>query len=64
MIADFINYIPNTTIEEVDDESSSDEMDLEYTAEEYGQVIKLADAFTTTMDYDDNVNNEIIMKTH
>ncbi|KAI9486189.1 MAG: hypothetical protein EXX96DRAFT_33524 [Benjaminiella poitrasii] len=61
MIADFINYIPDTTIEEVD-ESSSDEMDLEYTAKEYGKVIMLADAFTTTIDYNDNVNNKIIMK--
>ncbi|KAK4510964.1 uncharacterized protein ATC70_000073 [Mucor velutinosus] len=50
MIADFINYIPDTTIEEVD-ESSSDGMDLEYTAKEYGEVIMLADAFTTTIDY-------------
>lgn len=33
MIADFINYIPDTTIEEVD-KSSSDEMDVEYTAKE------------------------------
>ncbi|CAO3688281.1 unnamed protein product [Umbelopsis ramanniana] len=62
MIADFINYIPDTTIEEVDDESSSDEMDLEYTAKEYGEVIMLADAFTTTIDYNVNVNNKIIMK--
>jgi hypothetical protein len=61
MIADFINYIPDTTIEEVDDESSSDEMDLECTAKEYGEVIMLAGAFTFTID-DDNVNNEIIMK--
>lgn len=62
MIADFINYIPDTTIEEVDDESSSDEMDLEYTAKEYGEVIMLADAFTTTIDYHVNVNNKMIMK--
>ncbi|KAG1152017.1 hypothetical protein G6F37_002396 [Rhizopus arrhizus] len=62
MTADFIKYIPDTTIEEIDDESSSDEMDLEYAAKEYGEVIMLADAFTTTMDDNDAVNNEIIMK--
>lgn len=64
MIADFINYIPDTTIEEVDDESSSDEMDSEYTAKEYGEVIMLVDAFTATIDDNDNdnVNNKIIMK--
>ncbi|CEG78660.1 hypothetical protein RMATCC62417_13236 [Rhizopus microsporus] len=61
MIADFINYTPDTTIEEVDDESSLDEMDLEYTAKEYGEVIMLADAFTTTIDDNDNANNKIIM---
>lgn len=43
MIAGFINYIPDTIIEEVDDESSSDEMDLEYTAKEHGEIIMLAD---------------------
>ncbi|KAG1079338.1 hypothetical protein G6F35_010153 [Rhizopus arrhizus] len=62
MTADFINYVPDTTIEEIDDESSSDEMDLEYAAKEYGEVIMLADAFTTTIDDNDTINNEIIMK--
>ncbi|KAG1372774.1 hypothetical protein G6F61_010750 [Rhizopus arrhizus] len=49
-------------IKEIDDESSSDEMDLEYAAKEYGEVIMLADAFTTTIDDNDTINNEIIMK--
>jgi hypothetical protein len=62
MTADFINYIPDTTIEEIDDESSSDEMDLEYATKEYGEVIMLADAFTTIIDDNDTVNNEIIIK--
>lgn len=57
MTADFIDYIPDTTI----DGSSSDEMYLEYTAKEYGEVIMLAVAHTFTID-DDNVNNEIITK--
>jgi hypothetical protein len=48
-MADFINYIPDTTINEVDDESSADELDLEYTAKAYGQLILLADANTVTL---------------